>query len=417
MRRRGISALVASHRALRACANAGMLSREPYCRRRSAPTMAAQPRELGGGAAGAMPADRGGLRQRRVNQVAPPRVPSPAAYPPAAAAVDAGVGARPRWRRRLCEWVVLLAAFAAVDAGLRHAMSDPSSFPEHFKALVRAVPRRPLPPSLRSRDATDTSPQRPEYNGTIDVVDVAELERGGAAGFYRNVVALAKPVLIRGAAARWPAFDKWSNAYLRERHGEKRVPVDVAADRVFHRAAAARGYMIRPDVQMMPLATYVDALEVGGWVDAAAFAPPGGSSSARASESGAARLHLALEEVEMADHVPDMLDDIAVPEWAGFLTVQHRNLWMAAEDKVSKLHFDNYENLLALVAGRKRLTLFSPFDTPFLYPSEWPEFRQKFGSDGTVEVRARRRSPPMLYLHSVSRLTPAPPLRAAMPRS
>jgi ribosomal protein L16 Arg81 hydroxylase len=45
------------------------------------------------------------------------------------------------------------------------------------------------------------------------------------------------------------------------------------------------------------------------------------------------------------------------------------NLWFAAAGHLTPLHYDAYDNFLNQIIGRKKITLFSPSDKPYLYSS------------------------------------------------
>merc|ERR1712187_1022758 len=63
----------------------------------------------------------------------------------------------------------------------------------------------------------------------------------------------------------------------------------------------------------------------------------------------------------------ELLQDVRLPEFASFLQEPMMNLWIGDGRTVGKLHFDPYENLLAMIAGRKRVTMFAPWRNEELY--------------------------------------------------
>lgn len=54
--------------------------------------------------------------------------------------------------------------------------------------------------------------------------------------------------------------------------------------------------------------------------------------------------------------------------WAEtLLRREHFNVWVGDGRTVGKLHFDPFDNLLAMIAGTKRVTLFHPHSNYALY--------------------------------------------------
>ena len=109
------------------------------------------------------------------------------------------------------------------------------------------------------------------------------------------------------------------------------------------------------DEQLVRLSDFVDQLE-------------------RAEEGGGRRAYLA--QHALFDQVPQLRDDIAVPDYcslsleeedeaegeaevavAGELRI---NAWLGPKGTVSPLHYDRYHNLLAQVVGSKYVRLYSP---------------------------------------------------------
>src|SRR5439155_23784396 len=91
-----------------------------------------------------------------------------------------------------------------------------------------------------------------------------------------------------------------------------------------------------------------------------------------------------LRNVSIPDLFPELLEDFDTPALAGDprrITMNH--FWYGAPGCVTALHFDWTSNLLVQVQGRKRVTLFDPAQTPFLYPAgEGP-----VTPGGTIDLR------------------------------
>jgi hypothetical protein len=153
-----------------------------------------------------------------------------------------------------------------------------------------------------------------------------------------------EPVRIRTPELqRWPAFSRWTDDYLEARSGAASYLVGVS-----------------PDPQLFPFKgahrTRGEQLTLGQFLK-------------RSRESTGEHLYLAQNEAlprllaedwSIPGFWRDCFEDAAfrVPMWLTF----------AGEQGVtSALHFDYYENVLIQIAGRKRVLLFSPSQTPYLY--------------------------------------------------
>lgn len=64
-----------------------------------------------------------------------------------------------------------------------------------------------------------------------------------------------------------------------------------------------------------------------------------------------------------------LLDDVRVPECISSRPISSTNLWMCIRGSRGNIHTDHYTNLLCVCTGTKRVTLFSPDETPHLYPA------------------------------------------------
>jgi lysine-specific demethylase 8 len=69
---------------------------------------------------------------------------------------------------------------------------------------------------------------------------------------------------------------------------------------------------------------------------------------------------------------PELLADLDFDEVIlGVPQLTSVNLWFAPAGHLTLLHYDGYDNFLNQIIGRKKITLFSPADKPYLYsPSE-----------------------------------------------
>ena len=66
------------------------------------------------------------------------------------------------------------------------------------------------------------------------MVDVADGRKLTATELREQYVAKNRPVILRGAASRWASGELWTEAYLRQRCGERTLTVRSAESATFH---------------------------------------------------------------------------------------------------------------------------------------------------------------------------------------
>lgn len=159
----------------------------------------------------------------------------------------------------------------------------------------------------------------------------------------------SEPVLFKNGVARWPALARWSPEYLISAVGRERVRVCSSQSGEFK--YNPDGSPVSPGDQR----TIDDVLfeEVARWIiEEAAGAPKYYVTKFGLSESLPPQL--------LAD-----LDFPATPR------VMAPSIWFGSAGTSTPLHFDSPDNLHCQIYGSKRWVLFSPYDTPYLYP--YPE--------------------------------------------
>jgi hypothetical protein len=75
-----------------------------------------------------------------------------------------------------------------------------------------------------------------------------------------------------------------------------------------------------------------------------------------------------MQRLSIPDLLPELMGDIALPPYVKPQQVYLMNLWFGPAGNVTQLHYDVPNNFLAQIRGRKRIILFAPAQTAFLYP-------------------------------------------------
>jgi len=178
----------------------------------------------------------------------------------------------------------------------------------------------------------------------FDRESVSEIDSiANADEFQTNYFLTKRPVVIRsGHVKEWPAFTKWTDEYLTERNGTAKHYVGISPE---PHVQATRG----------DHTTRVESLTMSEFLEL--------------SRTSTDYLWLA-----QSDEMPRLLaSDWTVPGFweacCGDKTFRTAFWFAFARDRglTSSLHYDYYENLLTQVAGAKRVLLFSPAQSPYLY--------------------------------------------------
>jgi [protein]-arginine 3-hydroxylase / protease len=162
---------------------------------------------------------------------------------------------------------------------------------------------------------------------------------------FDAIFAAAEPILIRGVVDRWPAHQRWTLPYLREKLGHRRF---IAAETMTgeHRIHVSQQRRIGGH-------RFFDAYE----------------SDDRQEQQ---RFHLA--QVRLLDEAPALLADIGWPRFVRLGKIWQICLWMANVGTRTALHWDGLPAVLSLVRGQKDFWLFAPEDFASLYPNELSDF-------------------------------------------
>lgn len=166
--------------------------------------------------------------------------------------------------------------------------------------------------------------------------EVQRLDAPSPAAFGR-LVRQRVPAVLEGLVARWPA-SQWTVPSLAARLGEREVTPVVLTQGRFE-------VDLREGVRTarMPMSEYLRHLAAPG-------APP-------------YYLRLPLE-----GELRRLCDDAPMDAYCSGAVAVKRNLWVGAQGTASDLHYDMTHNLVAQIAGRRRVTLFAPGESERLYP-------------------------------------------------
>jgi len=210
---------------------------------------------------------------------------------------------------------------------------------------------------FHSEDPMDTMslvrPYRPGnclYINYIGPESTSEYKKTDAAFFYKNFVTKDRPVVLVGASKSWPAYEKWTSAYLVNKAGDIDVMVAVG-----NKSERGFGLHAKTKRLQMPFREFVDKMQNSITVQYYV-------NLQNSNYSAPTKLLKDNDIVEL------LKSDYKRPPFMKFHVVRETNFWMGPHDIVSRLHHDSSENILVQVHGTKKFIIFPPEQGIYLYP-------------------------------------------------
>ena len=164
----------------------------------------------------------------------------------------------------------------------------------------------------------------------------------GAGEFLNDYYATNRPVIITGMM-NWPALQRWSCEYLRERCGERMVEIQIGRN-------SDTKYEINQSTlkRLMKFADYVGLVERAGITNDFYMTANNNSHNGQA--------------------LSELWDDIGpLPEYLDGSSCDRGFLWFGPAGTRTPLHHDLTNNLMAQVVGRKRVRIIPACELPYVY--------------------------------------------------
>ncbi|MUH01873.1 cupin-like domain-containing protein [Scytonema sp. UIC 10036] len=162
--------------------------------------------------------------------------------------------------------------------------------------------------------------------------------------FQRGFLSVRKPVIITGGMSGWKALSSWTPDYLSTTVGNRQVDVNVSQSRMFMGDTKTGFASLR---KTMKFSDFMSVL---------------------LEKNRSTSNSYYLQGQPMTTIFPELVQEIETPDYFDKKLLLVINLWLGAHGNISPLHYDASHNLLAQVSGRKRILLFDPKQTSFLYP-------------------------------------------------
>jgi lysine-specific demethylase 8 len=159
---------------------------------------------------------------------------------------------------------------------------------------------------------------------------------------YEKTEGLTIPILIQESMSHWKAICSWNEESLKLRFGDEMIEASWSNDLTF-RGDPENGFKKFEECKFSEL---LDVL---------------------AGRVTTTRKYY-VQAFPFTGSFASLLGDIQIPEYLNKYDLRWTNLWIGAAGNISALHFDYVNNLLCQVHGEKRIVLYSPEQSEYLYP-------------------------------------------------
>ncbi|BFZ04950.1 hypothetical protein BsWGS_07989 [Bradybaena similaris] len=192
-----------------------------------------------------------------------------------------------------------------------------------------------------------------------------------ASHFFHEFLSRSKPVIITEAIKHWPAFHKWTNTFLKQNYGDRKVHIKITPDgqyegiepislwenhrnfsipkSVYNKLPYPDLVVVRPASMEILFSEFLDLVE-------------------NISLGLVKNMSAYLEYSSIANYFPELIEDIEEMQFfRNVLELSHLNIWLSDGNTLGKLHFDPFDNFLCQISGEKQVLLFDPHDNTRLY--------------------------------------------------
>jgi hypothetical protein len=184
------------------------------------------------------------------------------------------------------------------------------------------------------------------FDDVKSTFEVPRVERPSRREFEERFLFPQRPVIISGAMEDWPARERWTNDYLKEKIGARTF-------RPWHKADMFEAKEGNSDTPPMTFAEYIDLL------------------SGTAISDG--QLYVAILPIRTT--LPELWSDVRFPPFVDE-EMYRVNFWFGPGNNFTPLHYDAENNFLTQIRGRKQVILCPPREIARLYP-----FRFSYAAD------------------------------------
>lgn len=164
--------------------------------------------------------------------------------------------------------------------------------------------------------------------------------------FHEHYLKTSRPVVIRGGAKHWPAYNKWTPSFFSREYGNDEIPV---SDGIGWKPSDKPGYSVNSDFSTIRFSDLIDGLDNGS------------------SEY--------LRFYPILNQHPELVSDLLVDEICKLGIIKglmkkmlHARIYIGAKGTSTAIHHAPISNLYVQIHGEKRWDLYSPVESPLMYP-------------------------------------------------
>jgi jumonji domain-containing protein 7 len=199
--------------------------------------------------------------------------------------------------------------------------------------------------------------------------NIPRIQMPGHFEFYREYVAKNRPVIITDMMENWPAMQKWTNSYLKQKAGNAEVTVDVTPSGYGDHVVDDK-YFVKPLEKKMKFGDFLDIIE--------------------GNKKSHGVYYVQHQNSNFTKEFSTLLQDVPpeIEEWGELIfgnPPDAVNLWIGTPNSVSTMHKDHYENFYFVVKGEKHFTLLPPTDLYFLHEGKYKAATYKYKHKGATE--------------------------------
>lgn len=202
---------------------------------------------------------------------------------------------------------------------------------------IKISPKEDLKKSAEISDIELSATLFPEFHS------VPNCENPSMESFYRDIFQPKVPTIIKGCMNHWKSLELWKDTeYLKNVAGARIVPIEIGSRYTDEDWAQ----------QLIMFSKYLET-----------------HISSKCAEVGYLAQH------QLFEQIPELKNDFSIPDFCSFSDEESENspdinAWFGPAGTVTPLHFDPKNNLLCQVVGYKRIILYKPEDSEYLYPYE-----------------------------------------------
>lgn len=172
---------------------------------------------------------------------------------------------------------------------------------------------------------------------SIEIIDNPTVE------VFSDYLFSPRPLLLRTAIETWPALQRWSPEYLASQYGEALISIDTYD---LEKIAIER----RLKIEAITMSQAVKLIR-------------------RDSDLNKNKIYS-----YMSAELPAALKQDLLIRSLFQRPLACYSFWLSSGGNITRLHFDLPHGLLVQIYGTKKIYLFPPEDTPFLYPNDPQKF-------------------------------------------